>query len=113
MPSPSSILLGVQALPPALFGAFILYDPTKIGFDNVPVALAHVVGFSSLGISAANIFAMMQGRRARHQFMLMSFPMRLAAAWVFWLDGEQVRGGMIWDFVNAWLNLGIVAWEWR
>ncbi|KAF2180992.1 hypothetical protein K469DRAFT_714212 [Zopfia rhizophila CBS 207.26] len=111
MPSLSTILLGIQALPITIFGALILYNPVKAGFHDVPASVSHIIGFSSLSLGTAYIVAAFQPRRARHQFLLTTVPLRLAAAWVFRNDGNEARGAPMWDFVNSFVALGVVGFE--
>lgn len=54
---------------------------------------------------------MTQAKKDRHRFLLVAAPLRLGAAWVFHGDGNEARGAPAWDFVNALLALGIVAFE--
>ncbi|KAF2475115.1 uncharacterized protein BDR25DRAFT_100006 [Lindgomyces ingoldianus] len=111
MPTLSSILLGIQAIPITLFGTIILYNPAKAGFADVHLSVSHIIGFSSLSLGTAYALAALQPLRTRHQFLLTSAPLRFVAACFFLSDGNEARGAPIWDFANAGLALVVVVWE--
>ncbi|KAF2201020.1 hypothetical protein GQ43DRAFT_440979 [Delitschia confertaspora ATCC 74209] len=111
MPSISSVLLVIQGLPIAGFGATILADQAKAGFADIPASVAHVIGFSSLSLSAVYLATAFQASRSRHHFLLTTIPLRLAAAYAFWRDGADARGAPLWDVINALISVGVLLYE--
>lgn len=59
----------------------------------------------------AYLVAMVQSKRVRHQFLITTIPLRVAAAWVFQGDGNEARGAPVWDYGNAALSTAVVVAE--
>lgn len=52
-----------------------------------------------------------QPKRTRHHFLIATSFVRLIAAYVFFKDGDDARGGAVWDVVMVGLNALVIWYE--
>ncbi|KAK4209796.1 hypothetical protein QBC37DRAFT_429775 [Rhypophila decipiens] len=112
MPSAAAMTISLFGASSALIGTNNLLSPTSAlaSLDLPSTAIAASNGLSLAAI-AMGIYYSLAAYQDNRPFFVLTVPMRLLTATVFWAQGDAWRLPAVWEGGGALFTLGALIWD--